>query len=74
MALVSENFAREYWGTPENALGKRIRVGNTDDWREIIGVAGDVYDDGVSQEPRPPCTGRCSRTGSRGRRKACSAG
>ncbi len=28
--------------------GKRIRVANTDDWREIVGVAGDVHDDGVS--------------------------
>ena len=50
VALVSENFAREYWGSPENALGKRIRVGNTDDWREIIGVAKDVFYDGVSQK------------------------
>ncbi len=33
------------------ALGKRIRVGSTDDWHEIIGVVGDVYDDGVSKDP-----------------------
>ncbi len=51
VALVSENMAREYWNTPENALGKHIRVANTDDWREIIGVAKDVYYDGVSQKP-----------------------
>jgi predicted permease len=51
VAIISENFAREYWGDPARALGKRIRVGNTDDWREIIGVAGDVYDDGVSKPP-----------------------
>ena len=50
VALVSENLAREYWGTPDNALGKQIRVANTDDWREIIGVAKDVYYDGVSQK------------------------
>jgi predicted permease len=50
VALVSENFAREYWGEPANALGKHIRVGNTDDWREIIGVAKNVYFDGVSQK------------------------
>jgi predicted permease len=50
VALVSENLAREYWGTPENALGKHIRVANTDDWREIIGVAKNVYYDGVSQK------------------------
>ena len=50
VALISENLAREYWGEPSNALGKRIRVANTDDWREIIGVAKNVYFDGVSQK------------------------
>jgi len=49
VAIISENFAKEYWHDPANALGKRIRVGSTDDWREIIGVAGDVHDDGVNQ-------------------------
>jgi hypothetical protein len=43
-------MAREYWGEPANAIGKHIRVGNTDDWREIIGVAKDVFYDGVSQK------------------------
>jgi predicted permease len=52
VATVSENFAKEYWHSAQNALGKRIRIANTDDWREIVGVAGDVYQDGVSQ-PAP---------------------
>src|SRR5256886_11618988 len=47
--MVSESLAREYWPVPSGALGKRIRVGSKDDWREIIGVVGDVYDDGVSK-------------------------
>jgi predicted permease len=51
VAIVSENIACEYWPTPADALGKRIRVATTDDWREIIGVAGNVYDNGVSQKP-----------------------
>jgi predicted permease len=51
VALISQNFAVEYWGTPQAAIGKRIRVGATDDWREIVGVVGDVYDDGVSRNP-----------------------
>jgi predicted permease len=50
IALISENLAREYWGSPENAIGRKIRVANNDDWREIIGVAKDVYYDGVSQK------------------------
>ncbi len=52
VAIVSENFAREYWQTPLNAVGKQIRVGNTDDWREIVGVAADIHDDGVNK-PAP---------------------
>lgn len=50
VAMVSENFAREYWGSPQNALGKRIRVSTNDDWREIVGVVGDVHDDGISKD------------------------
>ena len=50
VALISENLAREYWGSPDNAIGKKIRVGTTDDWREIIGVSRDVYYDGVSKK------------------------
>jgi len=52
VAIVSDNFAREYWHNAQNAIGKRIRVANTDEWREIIGVVGDTHDDGVSQ-PAP---------------------
>ncbi len=54
VAMISENIARENWQEPSAALGKRIRVGSKDDWREIIGVVGDVYDDGVSQ-PATTC-------------------
>jgi predicted permease len=50
VALVSENFAREYWHDANNALGKRVRAASTDDWREIIGVVADMHDDGVNQD------------------------
>jgi predicted permease len=49
VAMISENVARELWNDPSAALGKRIRVSTKDDWREIIGVVGDVYDDGVAK-------------------------
>jgi predicted permease len=48
VVIVSDKLAREYWGIPENALGKRIRVGSLDDWREIVGVVGDVHDNGLN--------------------------
>jgi predicted lysophospholipase L1 biosynthesis ABC-type transport system permease subunit len=44
-------MANEYWRGPADALGKHIRVGNTDDWREVIGVAANTYDDGVNKPP-----------------------
>ncbi|HYM78010.1 MAG TPA: ABC transporter permease [Candidatus Dormibacteraeota bacterium] len=50
VAIVSENLAREYWHDPSNALGKQIRNGTTDDWREIVGVVGDVRHNGVDQK------------------------
>ena len=49
VAIVSENMAREMWGDSRSALGKRIREGMRDPWREIVGVAADVYDEGVQQ-------------------------
>jgi predicted permease len=52
VALLSENLARESFHDPAAALGKQIRVGNTDDWREIVGVVRDIYDDGVNN-PAP---------------------
>jgi predicted permease len=52
VAIVSENLAREWWGVPRAALGKRIREGGpADPWREIVGVVEDVYDDGVHVKP-----------------------
>jgi len=53
VALVSENMARESWGDPANALGKRIRMGRDGPWIEVLGVAENVYADGLTQ-PAPP--------------------
>src|SRR5258708_1000614 len=50
VAIVSERMAREYWHDPASALGKQIRVSPKDDWREIVGVVGNVHDDGVDKE------------------------
>ena len=49
VAIVSENLAREYWHNPSDALGKQIG-GSPKDWREIVGVVGNVHDDGTSQQ------------------------
>jgi hypothetical protein len=50
VAVVTENFALEFWPSASAALGKRIRVNPNDKWREIVGVTSDVHDDGVDQK------------------------
>jgi predicted permease len=52
VVIISENLARQYWHDANGALGKRIRVASTDDWREIVGVVQDMHDDGVGK-PAP---------------------
>jgi predicted permease len=59
--LVSENLARELWGTPTAALGKRFT--EFGDKREVVGVAEDVRENGVSEKAPsivywPPMTRR----------------
>ena len=50
VAIVSENMARENWGEPRNALGKRIRNGNEGPWTEVVGVVENVHEDGVDRQ------------------------
>jgi putative ABC transport system permease protein len=50
VAIVSENMAREYWSEPREALGQRIRINGDAAWSVIVGVAENVYDDGVDRQ------------------------
>jgi predicted permease len=50
VALISENFAREYWGSPTAALHKEIRESSKDHWREIVGIVADVHDQGLNKK------------------------
>ncbi len=52
--LVSESLAREYWGSPEAAMGQRLAVRpDPPRWYEVVGVVADVLDDGLGQVPPP---------------------
>jgi putative ABC transport system permease protein len=53
VAMVSESFARTEWSTVEGAIGKRVLVGTSQTWQEVIGVVADVYNDGAGR-PAPP--------------------
>ena len=48
--IVSENFARESWGTPSAAIGKRIRQFANMPWQEVVGVVQDVRHNGVDEK------------------------
>lgn len=52
-AIVSANFAKQFW-PHGSAIGKRLMPGLPDQepqWFTIVGVVGDVRDDGLSQDP-----------------------
>lgn len=52
VVMISENLAREFWGSPAAAVGRRIRNSPSSQWREIVGVVGAEYDNGVAR-PAP---------------------
>jgi predicted permease len=52
VVIVNEKLAREFWGEPAAAIGKRIRNTPKSPYREIVGVVGDERDDGVAR-PAP---------------------
>ena len=49
VGMVSESLARELWGSPAAAIGKRFREYPTMAWHEVIGVVQDVSENGVDQ-------------------------
>ncbi|HEX4772368.1 MAG TPA: FtsX-like permease family protein, partial [Bryobacteraceae bacterium] len=48
--LLSENLARELWGAPSAAIGKRMREFSSMPWHEVIGVVQKTRENGVGQE------------------------
>jgi putative ABC transport system permease protein len=58
VAIVSEVAARLYWPN-EDPIGKRVSVDEGDEsegrivWRQVIGIVGDVRQDGLTERVRP---------------------
>jgi len=48
--LLSESLAREMWGAPSAAVGKRLREIPSMPWYEVIGVVQDVRETGVQEK------------------------
>ena len=49
IGIVSESLARELWGSPQAAIGKRFQEFPTQPWHEVVGVVEDVRENGVDQ-------------------------
>jgi len=52
VVMISESLAREMWGSPSAAIGKRLREFPKMPWHEVVGVVQDVREKGV-QETAP---------------------
>jgi predicted permease len=50
VVMISENFAREYYGDPAKAVGRRLRQPMSA-WAEIVGVVANERQEGVTQAP-----------------------
>jgi predicted permease len=52
VVMISENLARELWGTPSTAIGKHVREFSNMPWDEVVGVIQNVRENGL-QETEP---------------------
>jgi predicted permease len=50
MVMLSESLAREFWGTPSAAVGKRLRWYPNAPWQEVIGIVQDVRQNGIQEK------------------------
>jgi predicted permease len=52
VVIVHEATARRYW-PGEDAVGKRLKYGNVDQFAEVVGVVRNARDKGLTADPRP---------------------
>jgi hypothetical protein len=53
VVMISDALARQYFKTPADAVGRRIRNTPSNPRREIVGVIGDERDNGLARPPTP---------------------
>jgi putative ABC transport system permease protein len=51
VAIANQAFIRRFWPN-ENPIGKHVNLGRINGW-EIVGVSGDVKNDGLAPDPAP---------------------
>ncbi|HYN10238.1 MAG TPA: ABC transporter permease [Vicinamibacterales bacterium] len=52
VVVISETSARRFWPNA-NPIGQRVRFGDDDTWRTIVGIAGDVRHWGLRRDINP---------------------
>ena len=52
VTIVNATFATRFWGSPDQALGKRVQVAGQA-WRTVVGVVGDLKYARIDEGPRP---------------------
>lgn len=52
VAIVNETMAKKYW-PGASPLGKRVRFSDQEDWREVVGIIGDVKHWGLDAPVNP---------------------
>ena len=52
VVIINEMLARQFFPN-ENPVGKRIGLSGATDWREIVGVVGDVRNYGLDEDVKP---------------------
>lgn len=52
VAIVSHAFAEHFWPR-QDALGKRLHFGGSKDWLQVIGIVGDVHQEGLAAASLP---------------------
>jgi putative ABC transport system permease protein len=52
VVIVNETIARAYW-PGESPIGQRLRLGGTENWREVVGIVADVRHNGLDRPAGP---------------------
>ncbi len=52
VALINQTAAQRYW-PGQNPLGHRVQIGGGGQWREVVGIVGDVRHQGLDKDVNP---------------------